>query len=275
MKTLYITDLDGTLLDNAGRLPSCVREELNALIAQGVLFSAATARSPVSAMPLLAGVDLRLPLILLNGVFLYDPAAGKVLSHSAIEPESARTAVRIYQQYDKNPFLFTFDGERVRYYYTELRTPEQEAFFRARSRIQPGCFYRLDALSVPKGQDAVYFTLMDRYEDLKPLKEELERRCAVRTAFYHDTYTQYWYLEVFSAGAGKKNGALALRALTGADHVCAFGDNLNDLGLFDAADMRVAVANAVPELRQKADFIIGSNQEGGVPRFIRDQLTRR
>ena len=94
----------------------------------------------------------------------------------------------------------------------------------------------------------------------------------MRTAFYHDTYTEYWFLEVFAAQAGKKNGALALKQMISADYICAFGDNLNDLGLFEAADLRASVANAVPELKAKADYIIGSNDEDGVVRFIREQL---
>lgn len=272
MKTLYLTDLDGTLLNNSGKLSPDARRELNDLIAQGVLFSAATARSPVSVKPLLEGLNLNLPLVLLNGVFLYDPAAQKVVSYAAIGRENAEKAVKIYQKHDKNPFLFTFDGEQVRYHYTELRSPEQHEFYRVRRKIQPDSFYHLDALCVPDGQDAIYFTIMDCYEDLKPLRDELEAKCNVRTAFYHDTYTQHWLLEVFSADAGKKNGALALKSFTGADSICAFGDNLNDIGLFEAANTRVAVANAVPELKEKADAIAASNEENGVIRFIREHL---
>lgn len=40
-----------------------------------------------------------------------------------------------------------------------------------------------------------------------------------------------WYLEIFSAEAGKDKGAKRLQALTGADRLVAFGDNLNDLPL--------------------------------------------
>lgn len=271
MKTLYLSDLDGTLFDNSGHLSPEARRELNQLIDQGVLFSVATARSPVSVMHLLEGLQLNLPLVLLNGVFLYDPAAKKVVSYTSIDRESAQKAVQIYQRHDKNPFLFTFDGEQIRYHYTELRTPEQKNFYQVRSKMQPGCFYHLDTLHIPEGQNAIYFTIMDRYEDLKQLRDELEANCNVCTAFYHDTYTQYWFLEVFSAAAGKKNGALALKSFTDADFLCTFGDNLNDFGLFEAADLRVAVSNAVPELKSKADVLIGSNEDNGVIRFIQER----
>lgn len=274
MKTLYITDLDGTLLDPGGTLRPEAAQALNRLIRQGVLFSAATARSPVSVQPLLAGLELKLPLILLNGVFLYDTRAGHVLSHAAIDRTSAETAVQIYEKHGKHPFLFTYNGRQIRYHYTELRTPEQRAFYRARRALQPDVFFRHRRLCVPQGEEAVYFTIMDRYEELQPLREELERRCAVRTAFYPDTYTAHWFLEIFSRGAGKRNGALALKQYAGADRICAFGDNLNDLGLFEAADLRIAVSNAVDELKAQADQIIGSNTENGVVRFMEEEVDR-
>lgn len=271
MKTLYLSDLDGTLLDNSGHLSLDAQRELNALIEHGVLFSAATARSPVSAVPLLSGLNLNLPLILLNGVFLYDAKMEKVVSCASINPGDAEKAVQIYQKHDKAPFLFTFDGDHVRYYYTELRTPEQRHFYEERNALQPGCLSRVDQLRVPAGQQVIYFTIMDTYKSLKPLRGELEEKCNVRTAFYRDTYTKHWFLEVFSVNAGKRNGALALKKYCGADRICAFGDNLNDLGLFEAADLRAAVANAVPELKQQADVVIGKNTENGVPHFIREQ----
>ena len=53
-------------------------------------------------------------------------------------------------------------------------------------------------------------------------------------------------------------------ALVGADKIAAFGDNRNDILLFSLADRKYAVKNAVPELRQIADEIIGENNDDGV-----------
>ena len=58
MKTLYISDLDGTLLGSDGTLSAYTHGALNSMLGQGLLFSAPTARSPVSAMPLLSGLNV-------------------------------------------------------------------------------------------------------------------------------------------------------------------------------------------------------------------------
>jgi len=48
----------------------------------------------------------------------------------------------------------------------------------------------------------------------------------------------------------------------------ALGDNVNDLLMLDHADFAVAVDNAVPELREKADLIIGHHDDDSVVAFL-------
>ena len=59
-KTLYITDLDGTLLNSKGELSHFSASTINALIKKGMIFSYATARSIVSAEKIVK--DFREPL---------------------------------------------------------------------------------------------------------------------------------------------------------------------------------------------------------------------
>ena len=50
----------------------------------------------------------------------------------------------------------------------------------------------------------------------------------------------------------------------------AFGDNLNDLSMFEAADVKIAVGNAKEELKDAADIVIGTNSEDGVAEWLRN-----
>ena len=54
----------------------------------------------------------------------------------------------------------------------------------------------------------------------------------------------------------------------GFEKVVAFGDNLNDLPMFEAADVRIAVGNAREELKAAADAVIGTNAEDGAARWL-------
>ena len=89
-------------------------------------------------------------------------------------------------------------------------------------------------------------------------------------AFYLDVYNGAWYLEIFSDRASKANGIRFLREKYGFERVVAFGDNLNDLSMFEAADVRIAVGNAREELKAAADLVIGDNRNDGVVRWLTD-----
>lgn len=51
--------------------------------------------------------------------------------------------------------------------------------------------------------------------------------------------------------------------------VC-FGDAINDLPMFQVADEAYAVDNAIEELKQQSDGVIGSNEEDGVARWMQE-----
>ena len=77
---------------------------------------------------------------------------------------------------------------------------------------------------------------------------------SIRTACYRDSYDpDFWYLEVFDKSASKKNATIEIKKLTGASRIVAFGDNYNDLPMFEAADECYAVKTAPAEVIAAAD----------------------
>ena len=79
MKTLYVSDLDGTLLNSKQHTSSYTNQVINQLVDEGMLFSYATARSYYSAKPATKGLTAKIPLILYNGALLLIIKAKKFL----------------------------------------------------------------------------------------------------------------------------------------------------------------------------------------------------
>lgn len=87
-KTLFVTDLDGTLLNSDMALSDRTVELLNEVIDKGVNFTFASARSWNSAYPLLERLNLKVPAVTYNGAFIVDPADGSTItSHVFEKPE--------------------------------------------------------------------------------------------------------------------------------------------------------------------------------------------
>lgn len=272
MQTLFVSDLDGTLFDPSGHISPKTASTLNRLIGQGALFSIATARSPMTAKPLLTALELCMPCVLLNGVFLYDLKNDRAIHYEPIAPHTVTGAVSIFEAHGKSPFLYTYDGTQMRSLFTTLQLDVQKEFYEERRTQFQKRFVQLDALRVPPGQDAIYFSLIDTRQALAPIKKELEEMGGLNLAFYPDNYSDYWYLECFSCNASKKSGVRRLKTYTGAEHICAFGDNYNDLPMFEAADEAYAVANACDALKAAATGIIGANSMDGVACYLENRL---
>lgn len=63
MKTLYVSDLDGTLLTSDMKISENSLKVINSLIDEGMIFTYATARSISSASIVAAGLSTRHPII--------------------------------------------------------------------------------------------------------------------------------------------------------------------------------------------------------------------
>jgi 5-amino-6-(5-phospho-D-ribitylamino)uracil phosphatase len=72
--TLYVRDLDGTLLRSDATLSGFARDGINRLLGAGVQLTLASARGTAGMRALLDGIRLRLPVIELNGAFVSDMA---------------------------------------------------------------------------------------------------------------------------------------------------------------------------------------------------------
>ena len=106
MKTLYISDLDGTLLDHNAEVSKNTAAVLNRLIAEGMLFSIATARSPATALKILSEVDLRFPLILMSGALVYDPTDRRYIKVEQIDKQATAEIIHILKSHNINGFMY-------------------------------------------------------------------------------------------------------------------------------------------------------------------------
>ena len=58
------------------------------------------------------------------------------------------------------------------------------------------------------------------------------------------------------------------------DEIAAFGDGSNDTRMLETVGMGVAMANAMPEVKEAADRLADSNDEEGVARFIEKYILK-
>lgn len=106
-RTLFVSDLDGTLLGPDAVLSEYSRRALRSLIAGGLMFTVATARATPSIRALLGDIALPLPVIELNGAFVTDLASGRHLMVQALSPDVASALMAMIRGRGLSAFIAT------------------------------------------------------------------------------------------------------------------------------------------------------------------------
>ena len=271
-KPLYVSDIDGTLLQTDATVSERTRCLLNYAISQGALFTIATARTPATVRHIIKGIDLRLPAIVMTGAALWDTATHTYSDIQYMNAEGVKELVDIYRNENCPTFLYTLENDMIHIYHRgELPSLESE-FLEERRHNFAKCSH------VPDSGDSTLPCDLSRtilfYGILPEAKAESTYRktksvAGIRVQKYHDFYgPEIGILEAFSPMATK---AIAIRRLAeslGVERIVAFGDNLNDLPMLELADVGVAMSNGLDEVKKAADVVTGKNTEDSVAEFI-------
>lgn len=269
MKELFISDLDGTLLNKNVELSEFTKNSLNKLIKSGMNFSIATARSPSSVKKIISGLNIKMPIVMMNGVLIYDISKKVFLKKETLSIEISREILNIIREFEICPFVYKIVNDELITGYEKLANDYTKAFFEERRQKYYKPFVKLDNLDEFLSKETIYFTLLDEGERLSPIYERLKRIPELRVEFYRDIYSDnLYYVEIFSSKASKYNAVNFLRNHLSFDKITGFGDNLNDLPLFSACDVKIAVGNAKIEVKNSADFIIDTNEENAVAKWL-------
>lgn len=270
-KVLYVTDLDGTLLNSKDRINAKSVGIINELVKKGMLFTYATARSLVSAAVVTQGLTTDIPVIAYNGCLIVHPATGEVLSQEGFSRAEMETVISILNQYDISPLVYAYiqNVEKVSW----ITDRENEGIKRYLSlrkgdrRLNPVP----DKETLYQGE-MFYFTCIGEKDELQPVYDIFSKDERFRCTIQQELYRPEYFCEIMPAKATKAEAIKKLKKLWNCSRIVSFGDAINDIPMFEMSDACYAVENAVPELKAIATGIIGSNEEDGVACWLMEHV---
>jgi Cof subfamily protein (haloacid dehalogenase superfamily) len=257
---LIAIDLDGTLIGPTLQIDDRDREAIAQAAAGGSTICLATGRLFAAARPFAAALNLRAPMIVLNGAAVYDVPSGALL---AATPLAAHTALRAYDS-------LKADGFHVQLYFGDtLYLDELNDAARAYlelSRVEPVMVSDLRPLldGAPPGEVGPMKVLaIDSPAHVEAFIPKLAAHLGDAATVFR---SQRNFLEVTDPDADKGHALTRLARTMGLEQgdIAAIGDSDNDIPMFHAAGHSFAVANATPAARTAAQRVVAAQDRCGV-----------
>lgn len=252
---MVATDLDGTLLDETGRLSKENLKALETLTQIGVLVVPASGRALEEMPKEIQDCPYFRYYIASNGAAIYDKESG-FMQEWSFSREQGKKILDLLTSCDTISLIHI--GTKT-YMEESTHDPACYASFNMNATWQSYCMSYLvpipGQLAFAYAQESIQsFTTFFRHkEELKAVWQVLSKDSSISLA-----QTDPFNIEIFSSLAGKGTALLHLANHLGIDRnaTIALGDSTNDLSMLKAAGLGLAVENAVPKAKKTADGVI-------------------
>ncbi len=262
---LIVCDLDGTLLTTDGMLGKETIRLVKTLKEMGVRFSFASGRLHSALLQYAEELNIKSPLISLDGSLIKNCHDGQVIFESFVPEKYVDKAISLADKYLLKIALCQSDA----IYYTESNSviPDMMDKFGAKyEEVSAYSNYTKKTLEIVFASD---------YKDsIKYVRNKLTFPYAFGlnvSYFKSHSHPGIYYLEVRKKGINKGTGLKRLLKYFkfNMKETAVIGDWYNDRSLFETGALKIAIANAIPEIKNKADFITKrNNNEDGVAEFL-------
>ncbi|MCF4006801.1 Cof-type HAD-IIB family hydrolase [Corynebacterium uropygiale] len=266
---LIACDMDGTLLDGEGRLPSGFDALYQRLHEAGIIFTPASGRQLATLQDMFGYCGEDMSYLAENGSVVV--ARGEISSITPFSPGGGRALLRAVEEHwaeggrDLDIVICTPHCAYVR---TENIAGREEIakYYHNLEHVED--------LSATIGEDLIkvaIYTRTNAENHIDVLRAAVEQGLGQGEEARAVVSGAHW-IDVMNPRANKGRGLAELREALGvpAAQTMAFGDYLNDLELLEEAGCAWAMANAHPAIKEAADHLAPSCEEAGVIRVLED-----
>lgn len=203
--TLYVFGIDQTVLGVGESLSRHVKVELNRLIEDGAKFTVSTAETPATVRELMTGVDLRYPIIAMDGAVLYNMNRMEYLQTLPMTTEQAKQIICWAHAQELSFFSNIIQDNLLVIRYSELTNPGMQDLF-DRKRKSPYRNYVKSPRDFYEG--IVYLMFVDQTDRIEQAYKKLmnqpwigECRVAKDSYPYMEGFS---FIKVYDAAASRE-----------------------------------------------------------------------
>lgn len=260
---LIALDIDDTLLNSKGKITEATKQALDKALDQGIKVVLCSGRPLAGVTPYLKELGISGDdqyVVTYNGG-LVETVSGKVLSRKILDNQTYRRIVSYVTEH-KMPYYVLDDQSNV---YTSDRDVNRIAVVQAWEN-QAGIYIRtpdeLDPeFEITKAAIVGEKADLDKFE--APVKAEFGND-------YYVVRAGDYFLEIMNETANKGTGLENLTKILGftPDEVMVFGDERNDLPMFDFAGSAIAMGNGSDIAKEHSTYVTDTNDNDGIAKAL-------
>lgn len=221
---LFISGMDDTLLGDDRQLSSYSAVELNRMLEDGVHFTVSTRRTPASLMEPLRGINLRLPVIAMDGAVMYDITKHEYLHTYVISTETVHQLKEFLDVFEMNYFMNTLFDDILIIQYKELKNPAEKDIY---EKMHTSPYRNYTSQNIFSQSQCIYFMMIDQTEKIERVYEalkETEFSSRLRIVTYPSKdYSGYSYIKIYNKNATRDNMVEYLKKEIGVEKSVTFG----------------------------------------------------
>ena len=170
---LFVSGINDTIFGTGKKLSPYAKVELNRLVEEGALFTISTTQTPATVRELLPDVDLRLPIIAMDGACLYDLKKMEYLKTVTMEEAAARRMMAFLEPRRLAFFTNTIQDHLLVVHYGELGDGALRQLY---ERIRKSPYRNFVQRQEDSLTDVLYFMILDESEKVERLKADIEKQ---------------------------------------------------------------------------------------------------
>ena len=220
---LFISGLDDTLLSGDDSLSPYSRVELNRMISDGALFTVSTQRTQASLMEPLRGIDLKLPVIVMDGAALFHLADKRYERVYVISPDRSHQISQYLHNIGVPFFANIILDDTLLIYYTESENCYYNAVV---DRLRHSPYRNYICRPYPENESIVYFMIIDAREKIEKIYAAIKENHlfrAFKVVKEESKMQGAMMLKIFNHNASKENMIEYLKNKMDVAEVVTFG----------------------------------------------------
>lgn len=267
MYKLFCTDMDGTLLNNEGKVSEENKMAIKKAQDRGVKIAICTGRLFTSANHFAEIVGVDAPLICANGAYIREKDKNEIIYKSVLGEENCIKVLRVVRKYGLYPHFNTPDKV-----FTEKIIYSSEIYAKMNNTLPKEMQIKIELAdnwedTFKENADEILKCIIvdNDIEKINKAKNELALEEELEVVSSRENN-----IEIMCKGVSKGRAVEILAGFYNLkkEEVICIGDNENDISMLEYAGLGVAMANGGKEVLQMADYVTDTNENNGVAKAI-------